>query len=86
MAVTTIDDSIAERMGAALKTANRFAIAAGVEPEGSRVTLSRRVSEEGVSVWRINYGLPSPTITRGGDFIVEVRVEDGSFYRILQGQ
>jgi hypothetical protein len=55
MAVTTIDDSIAERMGAALKTANRFAIAAGVEPEGSRVTLSRRVSEEGVSVWRINY-------------------------------
>ena len=86
MSAIVSTEPIIDKISEALRMANRFAAAAGVEPETRRITLSQRVSEEGVPVWRVNYGPSSPTLTRGGDFIVEVYAEDSSFYRILNGQ
>ena len=75
-------------MSEVLKTANRFAWAAGLDPGASRITIAPHVSEEGVSIWRVTYGTigHEPGTQRGGGLIVEVVAEDGSLYRILHGQ
>lgn len=86
MATIVIEDTVAERLGEALKVANRFAWAAGWNPEDSRITITPRTSEEGVPLLRVSYGAIDPVGRRGGDFIVEVYAQDASFYRILYGQ
>lgn len=87
MSTITIDDSVAEKLGEVLKTANRFAWAAGYDPKESEISISKRVSEEGIPVWRIFYSEAPPNPSRrGGGFIVEVVAADNSIYRIQHGQ
>jgi hypothetical protein len=81
-----LEDPLATSLASALAVANRHALSSGINALESRISVTQSQSEDGIALWRINYGATNPIGRRGGDFLVEVRSEDGTLYRILRGQ
>jgi hypothetical protein len=68
-----------------LALANEAAIARGVDPEKSLVTITEETTPPGV-LWRINYGPREYFRKRGGDLILIVDSGTQTVQRILRGQ
>ena len=77
-------DEFAVNVAHVLAAANRRARQLGCDVSQSLVTISQHF--DGGWLWRINYGVKSPSAQRGGDLLVEVSAEDGLVKRVLRGQ
>ena len=69
----------------ALALANEAALAEGVEPANSLVTITEEPSSAGRH-WRIHYGPRDYVGRRGGDLIVLVDERGEGVQRIIRGQ
>ena len=61
-----MDDPLAISLASALAIANRQALSQGRNALESRISVTQTISEEGKTLWRINYGTASPVGKRGG--------------------
>jgi len=78
-------DHLAMSVARAIAAANEAALAEGIEPGSSLVTITEEPSPAS-RVWRIHYGPRDYVGQRGGDFIVLVDDCSGNIQRILHGQ
>lgn len=89
MSVMTIDeiqqDEMVMSVAWALKLANDAALAHGVDPAISTVTITAEPSQP-TSVWRVHYGPRDYISRRGGDLLVTVDTSVGKVERVLRGQ
>jgi hypothetical protein len=79
------EDRLVMSVARALALANEAAVAHGVEPADSLVTISEESSVEG-RIWRINYGPRDYVGRRGGDLIVLVGEGSQAVQRVIRGQ
>jgi len=78
-------DTLAIAVAHALALANETALAAGIDPETSLVTISEEASPPARS-WRIHYGPRDYVNQRGGDITIVVDGDSGEVRKILKGQ
>jgi hypothetical protein len=79
------EDCLVMSVARALTVANEAAVAEGIVPADSLVTiLEEPVDEEGA--WRIHYGPREYIGRRGGDLTVFVDERAGEVRRIMRGQ
>ena len=78
-------DSHAKSVGLAIAAANKIAVARGIDPSSSQLTITEEfVPAKGT--WRIEYGTRDFVRRRGGDLIVLVDKASGEIQQGLQGQ
>ena len=78
-------DNLVMSVARALALANETALAQGVEPANSLVTIAEDTSSSN-RWWRIHYGRRDYVHHRGGDLTVFVDERGESIQRILRGQ
>lgn len=78
-------DHLAMSIARALALANEAALAQGLKPTDSSVTITEETSS-GVRHWRIHYGPRDYINRRGGDLIVLVDEQGEAVQRIIRGQ
>src|SRR5215213_6748982 len=77
-------DGLVMSVARALALANEAAIAHGMEPTNSLVTITEE-STDGGPVWQITYGPRDYVHRRGGDLVVFVDDKSQSVQRVLRG-
>jgi hypothetical protein len=86
MALETIErDAVALSVARALALANESALANGITPADSLVTISEKITPSG-SCWQVHYGARDYINRRGGDLIVLVDIPPTSVQRVLYCQ
>jgi hypothetical protein len=78
-------DRLALSVGSAVALANERAIAEGVDPAASLVTISQETTADG-PCWGIHYGPRDYVHQRGGDLTIYVDANGETIHRILRGQ
>lgn len=78
-------DYLVMSVARALSLANEAALAQGIEPANSLVTITEEMSPAG-RLWRIHYGPRDYVGRRGGDLIVLVDERSEGVQRIIRGQ
>jgi hypothetical protein len=78
-------DKLVMSVARALALANEAALAQGIEPANSLVSISEDTSSPN-RLWRIHYGRRDYVHRRGGDLIVFVDERGETIQRILRGQ
>ena len=78
-------DELVMSVARALTLANEAAIAKGIEPGNSLVTITEETAPSG-RMWRINYGPRDYVGLRGGDLIVLVDERGEAVQRVIYGQ
>ncbi len=78
-------DNVAMTVAHALQLANRAAVAQGVDPATSMITISAEASLP-ATWWRVHYGPRDYISRRGGDLIVTVDAATGRVEQVLRGQ
>lgn len=78
-------DYLVMSVARALTLANEAALAQGIEPANSLVTITEETSPIG-RLWRIHYGPRDYVGRRGGDLIVVVDERSEGVQRIIRGQ
>jgi hypothetical protein len=78
-------DSLAMSVARALAVANETAMARGVNPAESLVTITEEAAPGG-RLWRIHYGPRDYLHRRGGDLLVVVDESTYTVQRVLKGQ
>ncbi len=79
------EDGLVMSVARALAVANGAAVAQGVEPAKSPVTITEESPAAG-RLWRIHYGSRDYVGRRGGDLIVLVDEDSQAVRRIIRGQ
>jgi hypothetical protein len=89
MATITLEemqqDQLVMSVARALAVANEAALAQGIDPADSLVTITEETSSAG-RLWRIHYGPRDYIGRRGGDLIVIVDEGSHAIQRIIRGQ
>ena len=89
MAVTltteVLQDDLAISLACAIAIANKKARELGVDALQSLISISQ-CTQDGSSVWRINYGPKDYVNQRGGDILIGVDMRDATIKKILRGQ
>ena len=80
-----LEDELAVSLARAVAAANERARQEGIEVKRSLVTAAEQTSA-GEICWRISYGPRDYIHRRGGDFVIDVGLEDGQVRRVLRGQ
>ncbi len=80
-----LQDDIAITTARVIASANKRARELNVDVMECIISLTQH-SQEGIWVWRVNYGARDYVGRRGGDLMVEVNPEDASIQRVLWGQ
>jgi hypothetical protein len=79
-----LEDDLAVSLARALTTANARARSEGLQVAESIISTTEREAD-GISYWRISYGSRNVN-RRGGDLIIDVRMQDYTVQKILRGQ
>jgi hypothetical protein len=80
-----LQDDLAVSLARAVVAANRKARELGVDVLQSLISITQH-TQNGISVWRINYGPKDYVNRRGGDLLVEVNMHDATISKVLRGQ
>lgn len=78
-------DRLALTVGGALALANEAAIAEGIAPTASLVTITQETTRDG-RCWNVHYGPVDFVQQRGGDLTIIVNESGEAIQRILHGQ
>ena len=78
-------DRLAFAVGAAVASANEAALAEGIDPTASLVTISQETTPKG-RCWSIHYGSHDYVHRRGGDLTIIVDEAGLTIQSILHGQ
>jgi hypothetical protein len=78
-------DRLALAVGGALALANETAVAEGVDPASSLVTISQEATPDG-RCWNVHYGPADFVRQRGGDLTIIVDEAGEMIRRVLRGQ
>jgi hypothetical protein len=86
MTMETIErDALALSVARAIALANESALANGITPADSLVTISEKNTPEG-RCWQVHYGARDYINRRGGDLIIFVDIPPTSVQRVLYCQ
>jgi hypothetical protein len=78
-------DRLALSVGGALALANETAVAEGVDPAASLVTITQETTPDG-RCWNVHYGPVDFVQQRGGDLTIVVNESGEAVTQILHGQ
>jgi hypothetical protein len=85
LAVEVLQDDLAVSLARAVAAANKKARELGVDVLQSLISITQH-TQNGSSVWRINYGPKDYVNRRGGDVLIEVNILDATIEKVLRGQ
>lgn len=80
-----LQDELAISFATVMALANRKATELGVNPLESRIS-TRQIFEDGITIWKINYGPKEYINRRGGDLLIEIDSSRTEIRRVLRGQ
>lgn len=80
-----LQDDLAISLACAVAVANKKAHDLGIDVLESLISITQR-SQNGISVWQINYGPKDYVNRRGGDVLIEVDMHDATIRKVMYGQ
>lgn len=85
LAAEVLQDDLAVSLARAMAAANKKARQLGVDVIQSLISITQH-TEDGSTVWRINYGPKDYINRRGGDILIEVNMQKATVINVLRGQ